>query len=376
MVLLLDLARGLACLWVFFFHLQNLFEESSPFIAKVASFGHLGVPMFFVISGYVITYSAEANRKAQKPPLIFLKNRFKRIYLTYWASLLLVLLLPYGLELLSSFKTGNYVLPESPLSRYNIGEWINVALLTKVFAADSNDLALEFVGVNTVYWTLAIEFQFYIVVFIALCMGRFYRWLIALVTVVSLLLMVIPNTLNFGLFLHYWPAFSVGILLAYLHQYNIRLHVNSPGNVMLLVALTTLTLGYAAYIHPIQVRTHYLGFALIFGALLWIFSDLELVLQRLKSSNSRLVYVLLEPWLVLGAMSYSAYLLHLKLFLLPFMFASQVFDKNGIALGLVTILSTLLLTYPFYYFVERRFLSKRYKSLHQTVTTAAKGEKQ
>jgi peptidoglycan/LPS O-acetylase OafA/YrhL len=72
----------------------------------------------------------------------------------------------------------------------------------------------------------------------------------------------------------------------------------------------------------------------------------------------------------MGAMSYSAYLLHLKLFLLPFMFASQVFDTDSIALGLVTIFLTLLLTYPFYYFVERRFLSNRYKNLHRTLVSS------
>ena len=70
---------------------------------------------------------------------------------------------------------------------------------------------------------------------------------------------------------------------------------------------------------------------------------------------------------MLGAMSYSAYLLHLKLFLLPFMFVSQVFGTDSIALGLATILLTLLLTYPFYYFVERHFLSSRYKKLHRAV---------
>ena len=365
MVLLLDLARGLACLWVFFFHVQYLFEEPSPFIASVASFGHLGVPMFFVISGYVITFAAESSRSSGKPPLTFLKNRFKRIYLTYWASLLLVLLLPYGLELLSSIKSGHYAFPDNLLGRYNTGEWINVILLTKVFWASSNDLASEFAAINSVYWTLAIEFQFYLVVFIALCTGKYYRVVIALVTLASLLLTFAPNTLNYGLFLHYWPALSVGIVLAYLHKNGIELHINSARNVAVLIVLSALTLAYAMYLHPIQIRTQFLGFALIFATLLWLYSDLERVLQHLKQSNNWLVYILLEPWLVLGAMSYSVYLLHLKLLSLPFMFTSHLFDTDGVALGLVTIVSTLILTYPFYYFVERRFLSKRYKVIQQ-----------
>lgn len=367
MVLLLDLARGLACLWVFFFHVGNLFDGSAPTIAYIASFGHLGVPMFFVISGYVITHAAESSQQANRSPLIFLRNRFKRIYLTYWASLVVILLLPFVLELLSSFKTGEYVQPESVVARYTPWEWVNVVLLTQVFWAHSSDLASEFAGINTVFWTLAIEFQFYVVVFLALWLGRFYRYAIALVTLASLVVMVVPNNLNFGLFIHYWPSFAVGIGLAYLHRNGIQLHVNSFRKLVLLLLLTAVTLAFAAYVHPIHIRTNHLVFSSIFGALLWLFSDLEIVLQRLKNSKSRIVYFLLEPWLVLGAMSYSAYLLHLKLFLLPFMFVSQVFGTDSIALGLVTILLTLLLTYPFYYFVERHFLSSRYKKLHRAV---------
>ena len=367
MVLLLDLARGLACLWVFFFHVGNLFDGSAPTIAYIASFGHLGVPMFFVISGYVITHAAESSQQANRSPLIFLRNRFKRIYLTYWASLVVILLLPFVLELLSSFKTGEYVQPESVVARYTPWEWVNVVLLTQVFWAHSSDLASEFAGINTVFWTLAIEFQFYVVVFLALWLGRLYRYAIALVTLASLVVMVVPNNLNFGLFIHYWPSFAVGIGLAYLHRNGIQLHVNSFRKLVLLLLLTAVTLAFAAYVHPIHIRTNHLVFSSIFGALLWLFSDLEIVLQRLKNSKSRIVYFLLEPWLVLGAMSYSAYLLHLKLFLLPFMFVSQVFGTDSIALGLVTILLTLLLTYPFYYFVERHFLSSRYKKLHRAV---------
>jgi peptidoglycan/LPS O-acetylase OafA/YrhL len=373
-LLLLDLARGLACLWVFFFHVGNLFDSSSPTIAYVASFGHLGVPMFFVISGYVITHAAESSRQAGRSPLIFLRNRFKRIYLTYWASLVVILLLPFILELLSSFKSGEYVQPESVVARYTPWEWLNVVLLTQVFWAHSSDLASEFAGINTVFWTLAIEFQFYVVVFLALCLGRFYRHAIALVTLASLLVMVIPNNLNFGLFIHYWPSFAVGIGLAYLHQNGIQLHVNSIGNLVLLLLLSAVTLAFAAYVHPIHITTNHLVFSSIFGALLWLFSDLEIVLQRLKNSNSRIAYFLLEPWLVLGAMSYSAYLLHLKLFLLPFMFVSQIFGKDSTALGLLTIVFTLLITYPFYYFVERRFLSKRYRNLHRAVVRPPDGK--
>lgn len=106
MVLLLELARGIAALWVFFFHLKSYFKESSQWIYNIAEYGHFGVPMFFVISGFVITYSAESTLKANKSPLSFLKKRFLRIYPVFWVSIFVVILLPYLIELISMLKTG------------------------------------------------------------------------------------------------------------------------------------------------------------------------------------------------------------------------------------------------------------------------------
>lgn len=367
MVLLLELARGLACLWIFFFHLRVLFKDSAPLIATIAEFGHLGVPMFFVISGYAITHAAESSWKANKSPLVFLRNRFRRIYPTFWASLLVVLILPYALELISSFKSGEYVMPASIITRFNVWEWFNALVLTKVFWADSSNLALEFAAVNTVYWTLAIEFQLYLVVFFALCLGKFYRHAIALVSIVAIALIFIPNSINFGLFIHYWPSFSVGIALAYLHRNELKFHVDTKRNGLILFAVTATTLLTLAYAPTITISTNFFIFALIFGGMLWFYADVEEVLKRWKNSGNTLAYYLLEPWLLLGTMSYSAYLLHLKLYLLPMMFARQIFETNNPAMGLVTIFATLVLSYPFYYFVERRFLSKNYKKLHQDV---------
>jgi peptidoglycan/LPS O-acetylase OafA/YrhL len=367
-VLLLELARGFACLWIFFFHLNALeavFETSSPFLANFASYGHLGVPMFFVISGYAITHAAESSRKANKSPLIFLKNRFRRIYPTFWVSLVAVLILPYGLEFISNLKTGHYVQPENIISQFDTWEWFNVLLLTKVFWATSSNLAAEFAAINSLYWTLAIEFQLYLVVFLALCLGRFYRHAIALVSAVAILLIFIPNNVSFGLFIHYWPSFAVGIALAYLHRNELKFRIDSPKKSALLFVLTCVAIGIAYLAPAIKISTNFLVFASIFGAGLWFFADLEILLRRWKNSESRVSFFLLQPWLVLGTMSYSAYLLHLKLYLLPFMFVRQIFDADNPALGLITIFSTLVISYPFYYFVERNFLSKNYKKLHQ-----------
>ena len=104
--------------------------------------------------------------------------------------------------------------------------------------------------------------------------------------------------------------------------------------------------------------------ALLFGGFLWFIAGLEQPLQRIKTGDNRLARYLLEPWIVMGTMSYSIYLLHIKMYLLPLTLMRQVAEPGSLAFALILIGATLLLCYPAYYFVERRFLSANYKKIH------------
>lgn len=368
LILLLELARGLAALWVFFFHVRSIFESASPSIYQVSAYGSLGVPMFFVISGYVITYSAESCLKNNKSPLVFLKARFLRIYPTFWASIAVILITPYIIELISSVKSGVYVPPENIILKFNYIEWLNLLLLSKVFWATSNDLQTEFNAINSVYWTLAVEFQFYIVVYIALYFRKYYRYVIAMVSIVALLVMLVPAGINYGFFIHFWPSFSVGIGLAYLHRNGVWSSYLLKYKATQLIALFIAT---ALLIRSVTLfDNNRLLFAFCFGVFLWVISDIEKFLNKIKNCENKLFFWLLEPWLMLGAMSYSVYLLHGKINQLPNMFVRQIIDSGNVLFGLLTIIGTLLLCYPFYFFVERRFLSKNYKRIHQELLTS------
>jgi peptidoglycan/LPS O-acetylase OafA/YrhL len=90
-------------------------------------------------------------------------------------------------------------------------------------------------------------------------------------------------------------------------------------------------------------------------------------MNRIKNSENKLFFWLLEPWFILGTMSYSVYLLHSKIYGLPEMFVRQIFDSTDILYGLLTIFGTLIICYPFYFLVERKFLSKNYKLIQQKV---------
>lgn len=78
--IILDFARGIAALGVFAYHIKPMLDHSSSFLAKLASYGNLGVPLFFVISGYCVTSAAKNTLRRSESPGSFLKRRFLRIF--------------------------------------------------------------------------------------------------------------------------------------------------------------------------------------------------------------------------------------------------------------------------------------------------------
>lgn len=78
--------RGFAALYVVVYHLNGDFDF--PLLA----YGYLGVQLFFVISGFIITYVHGQDRGVAKLKKFFVR-RFTRIYPAYWVALLPVLVL-------------------------------------------------------------------------------------------------------------------------------------------------------------------------------------------------------------------------------------------------------------------------------------------
>ena len=90
----LDMWRGVACLMVVACH--SSFPQSSPqsgsgtltwasYIAsELARFMWVGVPLFFVISGYCIAATADSSRRKGHGLRTFAARRFRRIYPPYW----------------------------------------------------------------------------------------------------------------------------------------------------------------------------------------------------------------------------------------------------------------------------------------------------
>ena len=109
--------RAVAALWVMFFHMSENFHWNftSPFLAK----GYLGVDLFFILSGFIISYvhQHEFMRFSVETTKRFLLLRCARIFPVHW--LMLVTLL--GIWFLSKDV---FLIPLGHPERYNAQDFI------------------------------------------------------------------------------------------------------------------------------------------------------------------------------------------------------------------------------------------------------------
>ena len=139
--------RGAAALAVAWFHLTNGYDD---WVALSGAYGWLGVEVFFVISGFVIPLSLARNWEIQgvRALPLFLLRRIVRIEPPYLMSALLVVVLNLMAMHIPGFKGG--------IQTYSVPQvLLHVAYLIPLTHYD---------WLQPVYWTLAYEFVFYLVV--------------------------------------------------------------------------------------------------------------------------------------------------------------------------------------------------------------------
>ena len=146
----LDGLRGLAALAVVLYHYTYLFshlfvEYETPTVAF--EFGHYGVQLFFLISGFVIYMTARAGKGVKH----FAATRFLRIYPTYFVCLTLACVWSAISHVPSIHTTVVQAL-------------VNYTMLARL---------LRVRMVDGVYWSLVVEILFYC--FIAVLLWRFGR---------------------------------------------------------------------------------------------------------------------------------------------------------------------------------------------------------
>jgi hypothetical protein len=161
---LVDGLRGFASLIVVLPHAVGLFSFAgagalSAFMVRVAGFGHRGVEVFFALSGFVIAFTLRRTHLSPGRIGNFILRRSLRLDPPYWVALgLLVAFL-----LLRTAVTGK------PLELPS-----GAQLLSHLFYLQD---ILGYGQFNIAFWTLCIEFQFYLAFAVLLGLAQaLSRW--------------------------------------------------------------------------------------------------------------------------------------------------------------------------------------------------------
>ena len=376
---ILDIFRGIAALWVFSFHysFSQSFQDHLPALYTLARYGHEGVPMFFVMSGYCIGASASSARRRGESVRSFIQRRLIRIYPPFWCSIIVVVALPFGIEGLSSLKTGNFQWPTAESGwlflDYSPSDWLSLISLLNIFSWEAPVLGLQqqFSAINAVYWTLAIEVQFYLAVAAALLFRRYYVIALTVVTAWSLLVVFVRPMPPSGLFLPYWPMFVLGMILFWLMRQSFLDRLSYRRLTQAAACLTALI----GLILATNEMYRNLSFSLFFAAILFLMLPLDQLIEKSLPNWPKIAKSLLRLGLTVGAMSYSLYLLHGKLYLLAAQGVRQIVQENCIAFDLLVFFCTCVACYGFYLLCERPFLlasqRKKQRLLHATPPVAA-----
>lgn len=152
----LDGLRFIGAFMVFLFHAFTInrevwgdFFESTPFlcIRKLTSIGHYGVNLFFVLSGFLITYLLlkELKERGKIHVGFFLVRRILRLWPLYFVIVLF----------------GFFIFPHLPFGTATVHEFWRYSLFLSNFDEIING-SRDSINFLTATWSVSIEEQFYI----------------------------------------------------------------------------------------------------------------------------------------------------------------------------------------------------------------------
>lgn len=194
----LDSLRAYAALVVCLFHFvcTTVGYVKTDWILSAFSVGQYGVQTFFVISGFVIPWAMHHAGYELKNFFSFFLKRISRLEPPYIFSLILALLILFLREKYLGRDNAHMIVSVKQV-------FLHLGYLIPFFE--------DYKWLNQVYWTLAIEFQYYFfiaLVFVPLMkVSAYVRYMIFAFTLAL-------SYLGSDSFLLYWlPVFMLGIVL-------------------------------------------------------------------------------------------------------------------------------------------------------------------
>jgi peptidoglycan/LPS O-acetylase OafA/YrhL len=294
----IDLLRFFSACWVVLFHFNEPIIYIDNWYRNFCKLGYLGVPVFFILSGFCIGIA----QKHVKSPVEFIIRRLFRIFPPYWFSVLVVLVCALCVMIITGTNS-------TPLPKSLSGVIATLCLYTAPLS--------HFKAINWVYWTLPYEMFFYVLMFLALIPPPRFRTAIPfLLIIVSLVLPIQKEGILF--FFDEIPVFMLGYALYVL--------TNGDENPLLNILLLPLSIAGTILKHHSLV---YLLTCLL--TIVLIFIDSKKPLNNNFFSR-------------MGDFSYSVYLLHIPIgiYLLGFIKENWVV-QHSIILNILCDFSLLML---------------------------------
>lgn len=196
----IDALRGIAALLVVLFHYTTRFDQlfghaEAPIFTT--PWGHYGVNLFFLISGFVIYMTLERTRSVSD----FVVSRFSRLYPAFWAAVPLTWVVVFFLGL--------------PGKEVSIQDMVlNLLMFHGLFRVPH---------VDSVYWTLEVELLFYALVLLAFRFGWMKKIHLAIFGLLILrtiyfvaekfFALDLPWIVGHLLIIKFIPWFAIGIMI-------------------------------------------------------------------------------------------------------------------------------------------------------------------
>ncbi len=329
----IDALRGFAALWVFAYHLWNVFcdgysRQASPSdmlplnadtplgvlaTLPIFGFGYAGIGLFFVLSGFCIHLpQAKRFHRTGRDGLElrpFASRRFWRLYPAFFASLLVAALAYFLMNICWRRPLGeggltlDYIVESSGFGWVGINALFMLAIQPKAL------------GLNGVYWTLWYEVQFYLAypLLLKVCRRCGFAPVAGLLLVVELLFALVPAPESLAslrpnfewFFLRRYFEWFLGMWLAE------RLAAGQPfpKRNMALMAVAGFAAGVAGTGNPISWAIHEVAFAIgSFGVVGFLIGGQVREVESLAVRGF--------GWF--GDFSYSLYLVHMPIMRMVF----------------------------------------------------------
>jgi peptidoglycan/LPS O-acetylase OafA/YrhL len=329
---------------------------------KAFSGGFVGVDVFFVISGYLITTILLNDLEAGKYSLLhFYERRARRILPALFVVMLACL--PFAWF---------WLLPQDMLSFSDSLTAVSVFASNILFLSTSGyfDSATELKPlIHT--WSLAVEEQYYVFFPLLLLFAwRFgKRWIAALLTIIAVISLGLAQRL-----LTHHPAFDfyalptrtwelmIGALVAYYYtEHNINKH-------KYLASESLSLLGIALIAYPIFIYSEKTPFPGVYALAPTLGAALVIVFAKHQTLVGKVLGS--KPFVAVGLVSYSAYLWHQPMFAFA---RHRSLNEPRMLLMAVLAMASLGLAYLTWRFVERPFRNRHRFTRKQVFVLAVCG---